>query len=367
MGELEFSVPYNGDAALLDKIFALKKRNGASIKEVFLSGPAEYCASGRVAYNGKLDSFSRMIDRIHHEGIRVNLIMNSTCEGAEWYSDAMAEYLESFLGYMVGKLGIESITLANPIIMKEIHDLTPEVELCASVLGDIDCVERAKYFKLVGASVVTPDVSINRNVSLLKQIKDETGLSLKIMVNEGCLYKCPLRKFHFNAISHIGMNSSMVGRGISRETFKAQVDQVAGKTFFLSCNSILSADPSQVLKSGWIRPEDLRLYDSVSSWFKISGRTVATGAVERMIQAYMDESYTGDLMDIMDSSLRMLSLSRGVSVDNTKLGEAEFARHVMGCSHDCVSCGFCDNLAKNLVVFDNFTEEKQADKQFFGR
>jgi collagenase-like PrtC family protease len=78
----------------------------------------------------------------------------------------------------------------------------PDIEICASVLGDIDCVQRAVIYRKAGADVITPDVNINRDLKLLKQIKEATNAELKLMVNEGCLYKCPFRKFHFTCIPH---------------------------------------------------------------------------------------------------------------------------------------------------------------------
>lgn len=367
MKDLEFSVPYNGDERLLPVLFSLKNHAGARIREVFLSGPVEHCPSGRVAFNGNLEAFSSVVERIHNEGIRVNLVVNSTCESAEWYSDGYISYLRDFMSYMVDDLGVESITLANPLIMAHVREWQPRVELCASVLGDIDCVERARVFRIAGADVATPDVSINRDLRMLKRIKEETGIELKVMVNEGCLHKCAFRKFHFNAVSHIAQNSSRVGKGLSVEEFKAQCDQVAGKTFFTSCNGLLAEDRSLLLKSDWIRPEDLGEYTKVASYFKISGRTVATHAVERMVRAYMKGSYEGDLLDIMDSSLRTFSLTKGASIDNKALGEARFFQAVENCNRNCSRCGFCDALAESVVKLGPLTDVKKSDLNFFGK
>ena len=75
--------------------------------------------------------------------------------------------------------------------------------------SDIDYVQRAVIYTNMGANVITPDVNINRDLKLLKQIIETTGAELKLMVNEGCLYKCPFRKFHFNYISHKSKKQSL--------------------------------------------------------------------------------------------------------------------------------------------------------------
>lgn len=364
---MEFSVPYNGDRALLPQLFELKEHNGNRIREIFLSGPREYGSSGRVAHNGDHEQFAETVQEIHDAGIRVNIVMNSTCQGVEWYSDGRTSYLRDFVTYLVEYLGVEAFTMANPYMMAIVHEVVPSAELSASVLGDVDCVERARAFVRAGASVVTPDVAINRDLAMLKRIHEQAGLELKVMVNEGCLHKCPYRKYHFNAISHISENAAFLGHGLSMEEFKAQCNVVAGKTFFGMCGVEIAEDHSQILKSGWIRPEDQRRYADIASFFKISGRTVATKAVLRMVRAYMEESYEGDLMDIMDSSLRVQSLLNGLSVNNQALGEERFFDHVIGCNRDCGACGYCSDLADKLVVFGVESSIKETDKDFFGK
>ena len=363
---MEFSVPYNGDVNLIPQLAALRDCNGARIREVFLSGPQEHSASGRIAHNGNIVQFADVVEKIHGAGMRVNLVMNSTCEGIGQYSDQYAEWLREYTRFMVGELGVDAFTVANPYAMAIIHEEAPQAEIAASVLCDVDCVERALAFKRLGATVVTPDVSINRDLRMLQRIKDEAGLELKIMVNEGCLHKCPYRKFHFNAMSHVSANAAHLGHGLSLDRFKAQVDYVAGKTFFSMCGADLLQDPSQILKSGWVRPEDLGAYADVSSFFKVSGRTTPTHVVVRMVRAYMEQSWDGDLLDIMDSSLRAHSLNHGYSLDNRALGSADFFAHVSNCDRHCADCGFCDRLARKVIVQSGLTDLKKRDARFFG-
>ena len=77
MSGLEFSVPYNNDPDTLTEIFKWKAHNGNRIKEIYLSGPQEYGGSGRISPEQSLDDFADAVSRIHQEGIRVNLVLNS--------------------------------------------------------------------------------------------------------------------------------------------------------------------------------------------------------------------------------------------------------------------------------------------------
>lgn len=350
---MEFSVPYNGDVKLIGELARLRDDEGVAIREIFLSGPQEHSGSGRIAHNGNAQQFAEAVNDMHARGFRVNLVMNSTCEGINEYSDQYAAYLRDYVDYMACGLGIEAMTVANPYLMAVVHEQSPETEISASVLADVDCVERAQAFKRLGATVVTPDVSINRNLPLLKAIAGQSGLELKVMVNEGCLHKCPYRKFHFNAMSHISANAAQLGRGLSLEQFKAQVDVVAGKTFFSLCNADLARDTSQILKSGWVRPEDLERYQNVTRFFKISGRTRQTDTIVRMVRAYAQQAWDGNLLDIMDSSLFTYHATTGARLDNQALTNARFADRVLSCNRNCRACDFCERLAKTAVTYEH--------------
>ena len=95
MSGLEFSVPYNNDPSTLEGIFALKNTNDNKIREVYLSGPQEFSAAGRIVAEINEAKFFDVVDLIHKQDIRVNLVMNPTCEGTEWYKpDAIKTKLD---------------------------------------------------------------------------------------------------------------------------------------------------------------------------------------------------------------------------------------------------------------------------------
>lgn len=349
MDSLEFSVPYNENPQSLDKIFSLKNHNGNKISEIYLSGPQEFSASGRVMDKLDMDNFLRTVKRIHDNGLKVNLVMNPTCEGDAWYSPVTFKKTMDYLRLLHKEYGVEAVTIANPIYISEVRRHFPEIEICASVLGDIDCLQRAVIYAELGADIITPDASINRNPGLLREIKKATGTRLRIMVNEGCLHKCPFRKFHFNHVSHQSKNSGME------------------LVFVPYCNRVISQDPSQILKSDWIRPEDIRKYADITNFFKVVGRDLPTSKTIRSIEAYMEESWDGDLMDIVASSLGTFALRQGIYLDNKKLGATDFFERVTTCGQNCYRCRYCENLAKELVKVAGYTKEKMADKNLAGR
>lgn len=350
MSLLEFSVPYNNDPETLPDIFRMKSQNGNRIKEIYLSGPQEYSGSGRIAPEMEFVEFVKVVDSIHEQGIRVNLLLNSVCEGNEWYSPGVLNSTMDYLKRVYDNHGVESVTIANPLYIREVRRRFPGIEICASVLGDIDCVEKAVIFRKAGADVITPDVNINRNLGLLKRIRERTGAEIKLMVNEGCLFRCPFRKFHFNYISHKSRNPG-VGKGVKSE------DNV----FSLNCIQLSKSDSSQLLKSGWIRPEDARRYSEITGYFKIVGRTSSKSMLLRSVNAYLNENWDGDLLELMAGNLYSVGMSHLMHLDNKSLDEVGFFDKVSSCDKECSECDYCNALVEKLIKRGVFTPSKIQD------
>jgi collagenase-like PrtC family protease len=351
MNNLEFSVPYNNDPQILKNIFELKKCGSNSIREIFLSGAQEYAGSGRISPKQNLNQFLRVVDDIHKEGLRVNLVINSVCEGGNWYSSKNSDRLLDYIKKLHEEHGLEAVTIANPVHIKMVRKSIPSIEICASVLSDIDSVQRAAIFRDAGADTITPDANINRDLELLKEIKKTTGARLKLMVNEGCLYKCPFRKFHFNYISHR-----------SRE-----IDRNYNESYDFTqecCIPVTEKDNSQILKSGWIRPEDAIKYSEITNYFKIVGRATPSHRTLRTIKAYMEENWEGDLLDIMCSSLLSFSLKFGTYLDNKKLGDTDFFERVTTCNKKCHQCRYCNDLIRENLMLGWLTREKLRDQGY---
>jgi collagenase-like PrtC family protease len=350
MNPLEFSVPYNNDPGTLPDIFRLKSKNGNRIREIYLSGPQEYSGSGRISPEMDFSEFAGIVDSIHREGIRVNLLLNSICEGSEWYSSPVLNSTMDYLKRVQEDHGIEAVTIANPLYVREVRRRFPNIEICASVLGDIDCVQKAVIFRKAGADAITPDVDINRDLSLLKRIKEKTGAEIKLMVNEGCLFRCAFRKFHFNYISHK-----------SRKPGKGKKVRSEDNVFSLNCIQVSKSDPSQLLKSGWIRPEDARRYSGITSYFKIVGRTSSKSMLLRSLEAYLGESWDGDLLELMAGNIYSAGMSQLMHLDNKALDEIGFFDRVAACDKECSECDYCSAIIGKLMKRGVLTPAKIED------
>ena len=345
MAGLEFSVPYNNDPDTLTELFKLKELNGNHIREVYLSGPQKYSASGRIVEEMDEAKFIGILDRIHQEGLRANLVMNATCEGLDWAKSEELETKLEFLVRMHKEHSLEVVTISSPIFVEQVRNKLPDIEIAVSVLSEIDSIQRASIYQQLGATLITPDVDANRDLNLLRHMKKAVKTEYKLMVNDGCLYKCPFRRFHFNYISH---KSKVMG-------------PIQDDTFFGHCSQVLNKDHSQIFKSGWIRPEDLERYSEITHFFKIVGRARPKAMVIRTTRAYMNQSWDGDLLDILSGSLNHFSLDSGAHLDNKSLSVNGFFDKITSCDHDCTTCNYCTELTKKLISLGIPTRGKLED------
>jgi collagenase-like PrtC family protease len=353
MSGLEFSIPYNNDPESLNEIFRLKEHHGNRIREIYLSGPQEFSGAGRIAPELSFDEFARVVHSIHGQGIRVNLLLNSICEGSDWYSPGVLNSTMEYLRRAHQELGVEAVTIANPLYIREVRRRFPHIEITVSVLADIDCVQKAVIFRKAGADVITPHVDINRNLALLKKIREKTGAEIKLMVNEGCLFQCAFRKFHFTYISH---KSRKPGPG--KET------RAEDNVFSINCIQLSKNDPSQILKSAWIRPEDAGRYGEISRYFKLVGRTSSNSMLLRSVGAYMSENWDGDLLELMAGNLYSVGMSHLLHLDNKSLDDAGFFDKTASCDKECSECDYCAALAGKLIRRGVLTPSKMADFGF---
>jgi collagenase-like PrtC family protease len=337
MSDLEFSIPCNGTPESLPQIFALNRLSHNRVREVYISGPQEYSSAGRIMPKITLGEFIDVVDRIHEEGIRVNLLINSVCEGSNWYEPDVVKSKLDYIGLLHEKHHVEAITIANPIYIKKVRKNFPKIEINVSVLSGVDSVQRAVYFDDMGVDVIVPDTSVNRDIKLLKQIKSATKARLKLMPNLGCVYKCPFQRFHSPYISH---KSVEVVHGKNSES---------GKTPFFQqrCSEMITGRQALIFQSAWIRPEDLRRYSDITNYFKITGRRNTQWAT--MSKAYIEESWDGDLLELMDASLKYYGVNHSVYVDNKGLDKYDLFDMFSSCNRNCSSCSYCNELAIKMV------------------
>ncbi|MHC1567717.1 MAG: U32 family peptidase [Candidatus Syntropharchaeia archaeon] len=312
------SVAHPGYIEALERIASECK----GIGEIFMEGSPDYIRTGRIGLtHPDIENISEQVWFAHEKGIKVNVLANSSCLGGDHLSpDGYKRYRWYF--ERLNEIGVDSITLTDPYFI-ELVSREFDMKVVVSCIAFVDSPQKAIFYEELGANVITIDTGINRNFDVLQGIRESTECELRILVNEGCLYSCPFRFFHYNLISHGALSDYYHDR----------------------CLSMRIRNPELIIKSGWIRPEDLREYEKIGiDSFKISGRTHPLNWLVSTANAYIRRSYHGNLLNLLDCPRDLRDL---FYIENDLLDGA--IERWKECKKLCIKCGFCTDLAKRVI------------------
>jgi len=204
----------------------------------------------------------------------------------------------------------------------------------------------------------------NRNFPLIRGLV-RAGARVEVLVNQTCIRECPFRAHHLNT-------SSLCSQpGGDRLWFEFPI---------LECGLELVRDPTKLISSIWVRPEDLSVYEEAGVHrFKISGRNRPTEWLARTAGAYTARHYSGNLLDLLSgvqikgpaNALATLA-RRGVAPDVVAplrdafagFGDVTiqndsfppgFLRRIAATDcekQSCDECGYCRTVAEKVVRID---------------
>lgn len=289
MFDIKFSIGYNHDLRLLKLLEGLKDY----VESFYFPVPNRLMGSGRAIQqeDNYEENIKEIIKTCKRANIKSLLLLNATSE-----REFDQKHIEKIVNY-VKSLDVDGVVVVNPVYIPELRKLNVEIQ--SSVNCYTKTVEQAMDLKEMGVNVLTIDRDINRDLDLIKKIKEKTGLKIKMLVNEGCLRNCVFRKTHFNLISN----------NIDTVEFDKR-----------SCITLLRKHPEKFFQIPFVRPEDLSKYEFVD-YFKIATRTMDTIKIGLILEAYINERFEGDLLFLLSGKGIFDYFSE---VDNRVLTENDF-------------------------------------------
>ncbi|WP_456481702.1 U32 family peptidase [Methanopyrus sp.] len=318
-----FSVPSPGDPDLTDRL--LRSLPTDRIETVYFGLPA--VGTGRATIvHVDTDTAAELAEVCHSYSVEPEVVINPLCTADVVRSRGSFAEFERTLDDL-DDAGIERLVLSDPLMIHAAMERGFRVSV--SCVAEVNTPERARYFQEMGVEEITLDTNVNRRLDVIEAIASETSVRLRVIVNEGCLPDCPYRIAHFCLFSH----ATRPG------------EEVAEDPYFVRCISERVNDPTLIIKSPFVRPEDLSIYTDLGvRTFKIAGRANSIAWIRRVVRAYLRGRYDGNLLDILDCPTVLRHLYR---VDNRKLdGLLERAGR---CDRRCSECGFCAELAERAV------------------
>jgi hypothetical protein len=237
---------------------------------------------------------------------------------------------------------LHGIVIVDFYLLQALSDASPQVCAQLEAVPGVNCMldSFAKIqatLAAIGNTGFKPPTKLNLDRSLNRDLAALTSISqacrqhypqikLTLLANEGCLDRCPFKLSHDAQIAFA--NTGLIANqthSLNRE---------------LGCIRELTAQPAELFKSPFIRPEDLHHYEGMVEVIKLCGRTLGPGFLQRVVRGFAERSYAGNLLDLMDT---MEWLAKRLYVANEEL-PGDFWSRLTSCDKDCDGCTYCREL-----------------------
>ncbi len=275
-----------------------------------------------------------------------------------------ANYHRKLISHLqwISDIGSDYVIVTIPFLIQIIKEQFPNLKIRVSTIAHVNSVNRAKFYESLGADEITPSIMINRDFKTLKNMQEAVKCKIVPLLTDGCLYQCPFRYYHYNLLGHSSQEDHQLGGNY--------IDSCV-----LNCSAIKFSNKTEVIKSRWIRPEDLSHYEEIGiNTFKIAGRRMTTEWITRAVKAFSSRKYKGNLVDIIQGFTMSIGVEKDphakfvqtvdkeykskLIIDNTKLdGFIEFFKK-QDCISMCDKCNYCEDWAEKAVILD----KEQAPK-----
>ncbi len=354
----KFTVPTPFTPSFIDAVATLNdeyRGKGAQIHELYGSFQQGIFNSARPSkYLPAVtrEQFRKHVGAAEKKGIKFNYLFNAPHYGNIEYSHVGRKELEEQLRFLTD-CGVSSVTVTVPYLTEIIHRSFPQLEIVTSTIGYVASLPGIRQVAEAGADRIVLDVDVNRDFAFLEPACAYSPIPLEIIVNPVCILQCQFKYNHYSV-------ASLGSRKIKGETAKTYNQYYLNWCFLKKLEN-----EAEFLKSPWIRPEDLKLWQTVGiEFFKIAGRGLPAEEILRLCHAYMSRRFSGNLLELLGWSHWHVFRN---NPDGSRLPEMEvildnksldgfldfFARRKPQCRLGCHACGHCSNWAGKSLNFDN--------------
>jgi len=354
---MKFDIPVIYDNEYIDFI----NFNQENIHSVYFSLPTGRVSDARILSNEiNIANFSMFLNLIPKH-IKKYITLNGRYTPIDLYSSINIKNTISNLKILYESNNLTGLIFVDfyyiSLLVKTDPQFINQLELIPSINCYIDSIEKfytyIKYtsiLSIVRPSKVILDRSLNRNIKKLESIvKDiklyDSNLKVEILANEGCIYQCPFKINHDICISLV--NDKSIGGIIYLNGKLANNDfefQTINQKY--GCINYLNHNPSDILKSPFIRPEDIYNYNFIDI-IKLSGKVRPFTYLQNSFIAYNSGKYDKNLLDLLDS----------VSIFNEKYYmfndqfPKDFFERTTSCNKNCQSCKYCDKVFEKVIQY----------------
>ena len=365
-----YKVGCNFDPELINVVKELneKYKNHGRIVELFGSDRDTEEVTARPGWRlPKISKeyFADYVKKLNNIGVKFNFTMNSIIPyGSKVEMVKHKKDIQDLVKWLES-IGVYRLTIANPEILIMVREVS-NIEVEMSCITHIDTVTQMKYYhETFGVNKFCCSILKNRNKEFLIRAQDycnRNGCILEIMCQEMCGVAGIDNQGSHYATHCVFRDSCYICHACNRTKEESMLDNNYPMSY---CMSARSSTPEAWLRMRWIRPEDQKIYREkigVNYW-KVSGRTGTLEYMKFVLEAYMSETYDGNLLglwkplsSIYDGKTELKSKT-DIDIPNKKL-DGFINKWMDGngweCeNHECgYSCHYCEQFAKEHNLYE---------------
>ncbi len=281
---MRLSVGYNFDRKLIKRL-----SNIPHVREIYGKLNKDLTGGGRSSYTLPVITRRELRERVkeaHSNGIEFNYLLNGADLGGIEQTRKGHKGIRKLLDFLKDT-GVDSVTVASPFLLRLIKRQYPKFKIRVSVFAVVDTPLKAQQWEEMGADTIClSGISCNRDFKTLKSIREAVDCDLQLIANAGCLMNCAYEITHMNMLA----NSSRS---------KASSGGFCLDYCFLNCSMKRLNDPVNLIRSTWIRPQDLSLYQDIGyDNFKIVERSSPSDLILTRVKAYSQQNFSGNLYQL---------------------------------------------------------------------
>jgi len=310
-----------------------------AVKEVYFPWVGEPSGRPKLGYEEEDDpaeleaALRRDLLRLKVAGVKLDLLLNANCYGAEAMGSGLGKRIVDIVSTLRSwECEPDVCTTASPFVAHVLKESFPEIETRASVNMRLTTLQAFRYLApLFDSYYLGRDVQ--RNLETVRRFSGwchSNGKKLCVLANSGCLRNCPWQTFHDNLIAHSD-------EAMRVENTKGWCPHLCWTMYRDKSNF------PEVLKSTWVRPEDIHRYEGLVDIVKLATRQHANP--DMVISAYERGSFDGNLLDLFEPGFSPAFFP--VFVDNTAF-PADWFDRVASCVRECGNCGYCERTFRTV-------------------
>ena len=327
-----------------------KKYSDRKVAEIYGSLPTTPYNSGRPSKSIPQISFKvlkQYVKKCNKLGIEFNYTFNASTLGNREFNTQEKKKIVSFIKKLYA-LGIRNFTITVPSVISLLSNNFKNIKIVLSITNRVKSPYQLNELLESGKiSRAYLDEDMNRRVTELKELTDNSKVPLGLILNNFCLFECAYKSHHYNFLAF--------------KDNKTNVEEY----YALRCRCIKANNPEEVIKIPFIRPKDIPEYTARGiHWFKIAGREMVGMKADfpLAVEAYMSGKYDGNLIDLFNNFSNKV-YNRIFSLSSKKLDP--FFRFLFNkrttCSRgQCNQCGMCKRYARFVKI--NKAEKRKLTK-----